>query len=321
MTVNLSANKVWIDGCFDFTHHGHCGAILQARRTVEIPSEGELYCGIHTDEAIEFNKGPTVMKTRERYEHARAIKWCTAVVEDAPYVTEKEWLDKYNCKYVVHGDDITTDAEGNDCYQLMKDIGRFKVVKRTYGVSTTDIIHRMLTGVRCHENYRPTIEELRFYSLGEDGFSHYSYVFEKDINNILVQSEVYDFNPMESLLVWGNFDLFHIGHIEQLSIAKRLNKDLKIIIGLVDIEDNFMTLKERSLSILSCKYVDGIILEPSIENTKEKFSKVIEIDSKILISSNEDDFSNYLTKEVIVKRIQDQKDLYIKRNASKGMNI
>lgn len=321
MTVNLSENKVWVDGCFDFTHHGHCGAILQARRTVKIPSEGQLYCGIHTDEAIKFNKGPTVMQTRERYEHARAIKWCSEVVEDAPYVTQKDWLDRYGCEYVVHGDDITTDADGNDCYQLMKDIGRFKVVKRTYGVSTTDIIHRMLTGKRCQENYYPTIDELKFYSLGEDGFSKYSYVFEKDIDNILVKGEVFDFDPQKSLLLLGHFDLFHIGLIEQISIAKEQNPELKIIIGLLNTEDNIMTLKERCLSILSCKYVDGIIIEPSVEKLNDEFSKILKIGSKTLIRTNKDDFSNYLTKDVIIKRIQDQKDLYIKRNASKGLSI
>ena len=40
---------------------GHAGAILQARRLGK-----ELYCGVHSDEAILHNKGPPVMTLKER---------------------------------------------------------------------------------------------------------------------------------------------------------------------------------------------------------------------------------------------------------------
>lgn len=75
--------RVWIDGCFDFFHHGnlstretdprsnvfsdhtlqgHAGAIVQARQL-----GSELYIGVHSDEAILENKGPTVMTLQERF--------------------------------------------------------------------------------------------------------------------------------------------------------------------------------------------------------------------------------------------------------------
>ena len=41
---------------------GHAGAMLQARRL-----GNALYVGIHSDEAILENKGPTVMSLAERY--------------------------------------------------------------------------------------------------------------------------------------------------------------------------------------------------------------------------------------------------------------
>jgi ethanolamine-phosphate cytidylyltransferase len=34
-------------------------------------------------------------------------------VEAAPYVTTVETLDKYECDFCVHGDDITMTADGN----------------------------------------------------------------------------------------------------------------------------------------------------------------------------------------------------------------
>lgn len=49
----------------------------------------------------------------------RAIKWVDEVVEGAPYVTTLETLDKYNCDFSVHGNDITTTVDGVDTYQLV----------------------------------------------------------------------------------------------------------------------------------------------------------------------------------------------------------
>ena len=66
-------------------------------------------------------------------------------VPHAPYVTEESWIDRYGCKYVVHGDDISTDADGRDCYEGVKKAGRFLVCKRTEGISTTgELIHEFI---------------------------------------------------------------------------------------------------------------------------------------------------------------------------------
>ncbi len=50
------------------------------------------------------------------------------VVEAAPYCTTIETLDKYNCDFCVHGDDITTTADGHDTYGLVKTAGRYRCV-------------------------------------------------------------------------------------------------------------------------------------------------------------------------------------------------
>ena len=89
----------------------------------------------------------------------RAIKWVDEVVENAPYVTTLETLEKYNCAFCVHGDDITVSlrsrafitaltrfsqvtVDGVDTYHLVKTAGRYRECKRTQGVSTTDIVGR-----------------------------------------------------------------------------------------------------------------------------------------------------------------------------------
>ncbi len=61
-----------------------------------------------------------------RYKMVRGIKWVDEVIEGAPYVTTLETLDKYDCQFCVHGDDITTTADGVDTYHIVKSAGRYK---------------------------------------------------------------------------------------------------------------------------------------------------------------------------------------------------
>lgn len=79
-----------------------------------------------------------------------ACRWATCPIPNAPYVTSLPWISHYGAQYVVHGDDITSDADGNDCYRFVKEAGRFKIVKRTPGISTTDLVGRMLLCTKTH---------------------------------------------------------------------------------------------------------------------------------------------------------------------------
>ena len=99
---------------------------------------GWLVVGVHTDEEITQHKGPPVftqeercrsiisifVTSLERYRMVRAMKWVDEVVEGAPYVTTLETLDQHNCKFCVHGDDITMTADGTDTYHIVKAAGR-----------------------------------------------------------------------------------------------------------------------------------------------------------------------------------------------------
>jgi ethanolamine-phosphate cytidylyltransferase len=87
---------------------------------------------------------------RFRYAAVAACKWVDLVVPGAPYFTTVEYLDKYNCDFCVHGDDITTLADGTDCYLEVKKAGRYKECKRTQGVSTTEMVGRMLLMSKDH---------------------------------------------------------------------------------------------------------------------------------------------------------------------------
>ncbi|KAI5297185.1 hypothetical protein KEM56_005007, partial [Ascosphaera pollenicola] len=123
----------------------HAGAMLQARRLGK-----ELFVGVHSDEEILENKGPSVMNLKERIAAVEACRWASKAIPYAPYVTSLPWITHYGCRNVVHGDDITSDSSGNDCYRFVKAAGRFLVVKRTPGISTTDLVGRMLLCTKTH---------------------------------------------------------------------------------------------------------------------------------------------------------------------------
>ena len=82
-------------------HFGHANQLRQAKMM-----GSHLVVGVHNDEEVTKHKGPPVFNEQERYRMVRGIKWVDEVVENAPYVTTVETLDKYQCDFCVHGSEI-----------------------------------------------------------------------------------------------------------------------------------------------------------------------------------------------------------------------
>ena len=131
--------RIYIDGCFDLIHSGHYNAIRQAKALGDI-----LVAGVNSDAEILKNKGPSVLTCKERSNILRACKWVDEVEEDTEYSVTEATLDRYNCSHYAHGDDPVIDVDGVDVCALLRAKGRFKMFKRTEGVSTTDIVGKLL---------------------------------------------------------------------------------------------------------------------------------------------------------------------------------
>ncbi|KAJ3142582.1 Ethanolamine-phosphate cytidylyltransferase [Irineochytrium annulatum] len=244
-----------------------------------------LVVGVHSDAEILANKGPTVMKEQERYDAVAACKWVDLVVPDAPYLTTVAMLDKYNCDYCVHGDDITTMADGSDCYQAVKDAGRYKECCRTQGVSTTEMVGRMLLMSTDHlrRNSGSGAGMASGFSTSRpaSSISHFLPTSRK----IVQFSSGREPKPTDRVVYAdGAFDLFHIGHIEFLKRAKEQGDYL-----LVGIHDDtvvnqirggnypIMNVHERALSVLACKYVDEVIIGAPYSVTKDVLETVFKV--------------------------------------------
>lgn len=135
--------RVYADGIYDLFHFGHARALEQAKKS--FPNT-YLLVGCCNDEITHKFKGKTVMTEDERYESLRHCKWVDEVIPDAPWVVTKEFLDKHNIDFVAHDalPYADTSGAGNDVYEFVKAIGKFKETKRTEGISTSDIIMRIV---------------------------------------------------------------------------------------------------------------------------------------------------------------------------------
>lgn len=103
-----------------------------------------MVVGVNSDEEILKNKGPSVLNCKERADIIRACKWVDEVYEDTEYCVSIDTLDRYNCQYYAHGDDPVISVDGTDICAVLSSQGRFKMFKRTEGVSTTDIVGKLL---------------------------------------------------------------------------------------------------------------------------------------------------------------------------------
>ncbi|KAK4745882.1 hypothetical protein SAY87_012194 [Trapa incisa] len=135
--------RVYADGIYDLFHFGHARALEQAKKS--FPNT-YLLVGCCSDEITHKYKGKTVMTEDERYESLRHCKWVDEVIPNAPWVINQEFLDKHEIDFVAHDSLPYADASGagNDVYEFVKAVGRFKETKRTDGISTSDIIMRIV---------------------------------------------------------------------------------------------------------------------------------------------------------------------------------
>ncbi|CAN6701691.1 unnamed protein product [Malus baccata var. baccata] len=135
--------RVYADGIYDLFHFGHARSLEQAKKS--FPNT-YLLVGCCNDQTTHKFKGKTVMTESERYESLRHCKWVDEVIPDAPWVINQEFLDKHEIDFVAHDSLPYADASGagKDVYEFVKAVGRFKETKRTDGISTSDIIMRIV---------------------------------------------------------------------------------------------------------------------------------------------------------------------------------
>ncbi|GAN07169.1 choline-phosphate cytidylyltransferase B [Mucor ambiguus] len=139
--------RIYCDGIYDLFHFGHAKALEQAKKSFP---EVYLLVGVCSDLETHKRKGKTVMTDVERYESVRHCKWVDEVVPDAPWFVNQDFLDKHQIDYVAHDAEPYQSTESGDVYAFAKAQGRFLPTQRTDGISTSDLITRI---VRDYDSY------------------------------------------------------------------------------------------------------------------------------------------------------------------------
>ncbi|OMJ80538.1 hypothetical protein SteCoe_19180 [Stentor coeruleus] len=267
-------DRIYMDGCFDLMHSGHFNAIRQAKALGKT-----LVVGVHSDAEIARNKGPPVMNEQERYALARSCKWVDEVIENAPYSPTISLLDSFNCMYAAHGDDLSINENGDDCMSILKRAGRCKIFKRTEGISTTQIVGKLLLMTKdawCNVSTPLKSNELIDQEVEKTSSEHKKNLLTTS-RRISEFSNKKEPKPTDTIVYMdGTFDLFHIGHVETMRRAKEMGDFL--IVGVHDDQtvnyykgSNFpiMSLHDRVMCVLSTKWVDEVIIGAPWNITKQ----------------------------------------------------
>lgn len=139
--------RIYADGVFDLFHLGHMRQLEQCKKA--FPNV-ELVVGIPNDKETHKRKGLTVLSDKQRYETVRHCKWVDEVIEDAPWILDMKFLKDHKIDYCAH-DDLPYVADGiDDIYKPMKEAGMFLATQRTEGISTSDIITKI---IRDYDKY------------------------------------------------------------------------------------------------------------------------------------------------------------------------
>jgi ethanolamine-phosphate cytidylyltransferase len=273
---------VYMDGCFDCMHYGHANALRQAKACGDV-----LIVGVVNDAEIKRCKGPPVCDEAERIEMVRACKWVDGVIGDVPYeVTDAftdELFEKHGVDYVVHGDDPCLLPDGTDAYAYPKRIGKYKEIKRTEGVSTTDILGRLLRVGR-----KAAGESLEAAEVKEATFCTTS--------SRIAQFGSRKSVPVDGRVVYvsGAFDVFNRGHVELLRKAKELGDF--VLVGVhadADVrarcgdEHPVLNEKERALSVLSCRYADEVVIGAPAKITNDLLTT---FNVAVVVAEEEDEY-------------------------------
>mmetsp|Transcript_12087 Transcript_12087/g.22403 ORF Transcript_12087/g.22403 Transcript_12087/m.22403 type:complete len:512 (+) Transcript_12087:188-1723(+) len=292
--------RVFMDGAFDMMHYGHMNAFRQGRALGTY-----LLVGINSDASIAECKGTApVMNDEERCSAVKACKWVDEIITEVPYVMTQEYLDnlikEHNIDIIVHGDDPCI-VDGKDVYANAKAKGLYRSIQRTEGVSTTDIVGRMLYLSRDHHARAATDLKSDLVSRERKRSNSMSSVVSEGSTD---SKEGHFFRPSRFLTtsrmlrifsagtkdpppgakvvyIDGAWDMFHQGHISTLEKARALGDYLIVgVHGDNVVNKNrgknypIMNLNERLLSVLGCRYVNDVLIDAPWHITREMIASL-----------------------------------------------
>lgn len=270
--------RIFMEGAFDLTHYGHANAFRHGKNL--FPNT-YLIVGVNSSESIAEAKGSLpVMTDEERCACIRGSRFVDEVIEKTPYVMTDEYLgwvmQEYGIQFVVHGDDPCL-VNGQDVYGRVKELGMFRSIPRTVGVSTTHVLGELLqrAGYCQGTSVVSPVEACPLPTTSE------TLARRTDISSLM--SSFSDYMRRDCLVpgphapvayVVGTWDLFQPWHALQLARIRARWPEHKVVVGVLDDipeseSHSILTLNERALMVMACRSVDDVLLQAPREMDEE----------------------------------------------------
>lgn len=262
--------RIYADGVFDLFHLGHMKQLEQAKKA--FPSV-ELVCGVPSDVETHKRKGLTVLTDQQRIETLKHCRWVDEVIPNAPWCVTTAFLLEHKIDYVAHDDLPYASTDSDDIYKPIKEMGMFLTTQRTEGISTSDIITKI---IRDYDKYLmrnfargATRKELNVSWLKKNELEFKKHIndfrtyWKKNQTNINNVSRDLYFEVREYMR-GKKFDM--ASFLEQASFNS-------------DVEDNASTLNSRTSSPLTdfaAKYIGNANKDLNRPERKSLFSNVKE---------------------------------------------
>ena len=128
--------RVYCDAVGDLFHVGHLNLFEQARNHGTI-----LLVGVHSDKSVESYKRKPIYSEQDRYRIIKNCKLVDEVIEDAPLLITKEFINNHNIDIVVHGNDKSSHFD--EQHKVPLELGIMRYVNYTDGISTSEIIKKV----------------------------------------------------------------------------------------------------------------------------------------------------------------------------------
>ena len=133
--------RVYCSGVFDMCHRGH---MLLFQRAAELGDE--LIVGVHSDKDVESYKRKPNVCQEERCDTVAVCKYVSLVIPNAPLILDMEFIKKHRIDLIVCSDEY--DKEDDLYYDVPRKLGILKVLPRTSGVSSTDLMRIIMARVK-----------------------------------------------------------------------------------------------------------------------------------------------------------------------------
>ncbi len=132
--------RVYCCGVFDLCHIGHMLLFEKIYKSFDEPIE--LIVGVHGDATCSGYKRPPIINENIRYKTVAHCKYVDSIFEDAPLVTDKDFVIKNKIDIVIIGEEYRGNKD-KYWYPAAFDLSIGKYISRCDEISTSDIIKKI----------------------------------------------------------------------------------------------------------------------------------------------------------------------------------